>query len=211
MHPNPAFRATPEDESLAFVRARGFGTLAANGPDGPLLSHVPFLLADDGRSAELHLVRATAIARLGAGPLPAAIAVTGPDSYISPDWYGIEDQVPTWNYVAVHLRGTLHRRPQEDLRGMLDRLSDAFEERLAPKPVWKTEKMPGDLMDRMMRQILPYRFEVTGVQATWKLNQNKPEAARLAAAEAVAAQGNAALAALMRAPPAPMDKGGDGA
>lgn len=209
MHPNPAFRATPDDESLAFVRARGFGTLCVNGPDGPLLSHVPFLLAGDGRNAELHLVRATAIARLGEGPLPAVIAVTGPDSYISPDWYGVDDQVPTWNYVAVHLRGSLHRRPQDELRGMLDRLSDAFEERLAPKPVWKTAKMPGDLMDRMMRQILPYRFEVAQVQATWKLNQNKPEAARLAAAGAVESQGNKALAALMRSPPAPMDKGGD--
>lgn len=208
MHPNPAFRATAEDDSLAFVRARGFGSLAVNGPEGPLVSHVPFLMSEDGRSAELHLVRATAIARLGDGPLPAVIAVTGPDSYISPDWYGIGDQVPTWNYVAVHLRGTLHRCRQEELRGMLDRLSDAFEERLAQKPVWKTAKMPGDLMDRMMRQILPFRLEVAEVQATWKLNQNKPEPARLAAADAVAARGNTALAALMRAPPAAMDKDG---
>ena len=207
MHPNPAFRATPEAASLAFVRSRGFGTLAVNGPDGPLLSHVPFLLSDDGRRADLHLVRTTAIARRGPDPMAAVLSVTGPEGYISPDWYGVEDQVPTWNYVAVHLRGTLRRLPAEDLRPMLDRLSDAFEERLLPKPVWKTAKMPDDLMARMLRQILPCRFEVERVESTWKLNQNKPDAARLAAAAAVSAQGNEALAALMRDPPAAMDSG----
>jgi predicted FMN-binding regulatory protein PaiB len=37
-------------------------------------------------------------------------------------------------------------------------------------------------MDRMMRQILPFRFTVAEVHGTWKLNQNKTEAARLGAA-----------------------------
>lgn len=210
MHPNPAFRGTPEEISLAFVRARGFGTLAANGPDGPLVSHVPFLLSDDGQSAELHLVRSTAIARRGPEPMAAVLAVTGPDGYVSPDWYGMADQVPTWNYVAVHLRGTLTRLPQEALRDMLDRLSDEFEARLAPKPVWKTAKMPDDLMARMMRQILPYRFEIAEVQSTWKLGQNKPEAARLAAAGALSGRGGADLAELMLAPPRAMDSGTEG-
>ena len=207
MHPNPAFRGTPEAASLAFAAARGFGTLAVNGPAGPLLSHVPFLLSDDGRTAELHLVRTTAIARRGPDPAEAVLSVTGPEGYVSPDWYGLADQVPTWNYVAVHLRGTLTRLPQDALRGLLDRLSDAFEERLAPKPAWKTAKMPEDLMARMMRQILPYSLEIAEVQSTWKLGQNKPEAARLAAAGALEEKGETALATLMRQPPGEMDSG----
>ncbi len=39
MHPNPVFRQTPTMQSLAFVRARGFGILSVNGADGPLLAH----------------------------------------------------------------------------------------------------------------------------------------------------------------------------
>jgi len=201
MHPNPAYRQTPDEISLAFARGRGFGVLAVNGPDGPLLSHVPFLLTEDGRRVELHLVRSTAIARLGAGPVPAVLAVTGPEGYVSPDWYGIPDQVPTWNYVAVHLHGRLERCPQDALRGMLDRLSDAFEARLAPKPAWTSAKMPAEAMARMMRQILPYRLEIAEIESTWKLGQNKPEAARLGAADGLAAAGAAQLAALMRQPP----------
>ena len=57
------------------------------------------------------------------------LAVSGPDSYVSPDWYGTgtADQVPTWNYVAVHIRGTLRRRADETLRAHLDALSARFE------------------------------------------------------------------------------------
>jgi transcriptional regulator len=57
-------------------------------------------------------------------------------------------------------------------------------------------------MDRMMRQILPFRLRIATVDGTWKLNQNKPDAARQSAADAVADSG---LAALMRAPPDPTD------
>jgi len=62
------------------------------------------------------------------------IAVMGPDGYVSPDWYGDPHQVPTWNYIAIHLRGTLRPDDPADMRGHVDRLSAAFEERLDPRP-----------------------------------------------------------------------------
>ena len=48
MHPNPAFRGTPEAEAMAFALARGFGMLTVSGPDAPLIAHVPFCGAGDG-------------------------------------------------------------------------------------------------------------------------------------------------------------------
>ena len=42
-----------------------------------------------------------------------------------------------------------------------------------------------DALSRMMRQILPFQFDIEDVQGTWKLNQNKPDAAREGAAYAV--------------------------
>jgi len=115
MHPNPAFRKTPAERNLAFARARGFGALILNGPEGPLCAHVPFLMSDSGLEIDLHLARSNPIAR---SPLPAQalLAVQGEDAYISPDWYGLADQVPTWNYVAVHLRVTLSPLPQKALQ-----------------------------------------------------------------------------------------------
>jgi transcriptional regulator len=67
-------------------------------------------------------------------------------------------------------------------------------------------------MHRMMRQILPFRFAVTDVQGTWKLNQNKTDAGRMGAAAEIASSGVgqelAELADLMRngGPRAEMDK-----
>lgn len=186
MHPNPAFRKAPVDRNLAFARERGFGILTINGGSGPLAAHVPFVLAADGKSAELHLVRSNPVARALASPQPAFLAVSGPDAYVSPDWYGIDDQVPTWNYVAIHLRGQLQLLPEAALRDHLDRLSAEFENRLLPKPPWLTTKMPEEIMARFMRAIVPARLTVEDVQGTWKLNQNKPDEVRLRAADHLA-------------------------
>jgi transcriptional regulator len=187
MHPNPAFRQTPADRNLVFARQRGFGVVSVNGPDGPIAAHVPFSLAEDGATMDLHLVRSNPLARALADPQTALVVVSGPDAYVSPDWYGAEHQVPTWNYVAVHLRGTIRLLPSDDMRDQLDGLSDVFETRLAPKKPWLTTKMPDDMLDRMMRSIIPARMTITDVQGTWKLNQNKPRDVRLRAADHVEA------------------------
>jgi transcriptional regulator len=202
MHPNPVFHDADAARNLAFARDRGFGVLAMNAPDGPLISHVPFVLSDDGASVALHLVRSNPIARSLGNPQPVRLAVSGGDSYVSPDWYEVPDQVPTWNYVAVHLTGTLELRPQDELRALLDAQSAHFEDQLRPKTPWTTDKMDAAALDRLMRQIVPCRMTVTGVDGTWKLSQNKPDAVRESAADGVAAFGLgsdlAVLAALMR-------------
>ncbi|PKP84621.1 MAG: negative transcriptional regulator [Alphaproteobacteria bacterium HGW-Alphaproteobacteria-2] len=205
MHPNPAFRQTPAEQNLAFARERGFGILTVSVASGPLAAHVPFLLSPDGAFAECHLARSNPIAR-AALPAPALMIVAGPDAYISPDWYGtpeqIPDQVPTWNYIAVHLRGQLEALAEAALEPHLDALSAEHEARLSPKRPWTKSKMSPPAMPRMMRAILPFRLSVDAVEGTWKLSQNKPQVVRERAGDALArqpgAEGNAALAALMR-------------
>jgi len=204
MHPNPAYRQAPVSRALAFAAGRAFGVLTAAGPAGVLAAHVPFVLA--GRHLAAHLVRSNPLARrLRDGPVEALMVVSGPDAYISPDWYGFEDRVPTWNYVAVHLRGTLRLLPDERLRGELERLSEQFEARLAPKPVWKLDKVSDETREKLFRQIVPVGMEVASVDSTFKLGQNREAEARLGAAAALEAGGTpgvetAALAALMREP-----------
>lgn len=170
MHPNPVFRTTSEADALAIARGRGFGTLSVNGAAGPLAAHIPFEMQEG--AAYLHLARSNAIARATL-PAPALLAVLGPDAYISPDWYGAADQVPTWNYVAVHLRGVLEPLPPEALRPHLERMSAQMEARLAPKQPWTIGKMSAEALMRMERMILPFRFVIEAVESTAKLGQNK--------------------------------------
>ncbi len=202
MHPNPIFRAEENAQNLEFARARAFGVLAVSSEDAPMMSHVPFLLNEEGTEAELHLVRSNPITRSLKEPGRARIAVTGPDSYISPDWYESDDQVPTWNYVAVHITGTLEQRPAAELLNLLQRQSEFYEKRLLPKPIWKTDKMSEEVLERMLRMVVPFRMHVDDIRGTWKLNQNKAGQVRLRAAKMVEENGIGSelepLAALMR-------------
>ena len=191
MHSNPAYRRVSRDRNLSFAAQRGFG-----------------VLAEDGATVHAHLVLSNPIARhLCATEGAAVLAVSGPDSYISPDWYGAGavDQVPTWNYVAVHIRGTLRRRADETLRAHLDALSARFEKGLRPKPPWTPSKVSPDQLDRLMRSIMPVELSVESVDGTWKLSQNKDDSVRLQAARHVESEGYGqeadSLALLMRSPP----------
>lgn len=218
MHPNPVFHNADATQNIAFARARAFGMLAVSAPEGeaspgaPLLAHVPFLLDAAGGMAEMHLLRSNPIVRaLKRGPLGAHLAVTGGDSYVSPDWYGIDDQVPTWNYVAVQLTGVLELQPENGLRDLLDRQAAFYEDRLLPKPPWTTQKMTPEVLSRMMRAIVPVKMQIGAVDGTWKLGQNKEAGVREAAAAQVDAYGfgseTRSLAALMQAPQERAERG----
>jgi transcriptional regulator len=192
MHPNPIYRSAEAQQNIGFARERGFGTLCLTAPDptdAPLLSHIPFLLSEDGSRALLHLVRSNPIARMLKSPAPAVISVTGPDAYVSPDWYEVPDQVPTWNYTAVHLRGTLIPLDPSEIRATLDQQSEHTEANLLPKAPWTTDKMTPEVLEKMMRQILPFAMDVTEITGTWKLSQNKPDAVRISAAQHMDATG----------------------
>lgn len=205
MHPNPAFRKAEAAQNISFAREVSFGLLSISTEAAPLISHVPFELTEEGTQADLHLVRSTEITRALKAPTSARLAIQGPHSYISPDWYGLDDQVPTWNYVAVHLVGTLERLPDSELRRVLEGLSNAFERRLAPKPIWTMDKMTPEVLDKMLRQIVPFRLHVEEIHGTWKLGQNKPHTARVSGSAGARAASLGAqtedLANLMKNPP----------
>lgn len=198
MYPTPIFRRTDSRYALDFARKRAFGVLCASTDAAPILSHVPFLLAEDGKSADMHLLRSNPICAAGG---PVTLMVYGPDGYVSPDWYEIDDQVPTWNYTTVHLSGRLEGLPHGTMRDMLERQSAFFEAQVQGKAPWTLDKMSPDALDRMLRMILPFRLHVDDVQSVFKLNQNKTDDVRLRAADHIAdGFGNdlAALAPMMR-------------
>jgi transcriptional regulator len=173
----------------AFAVEIGFGMLFLTTPVGPRVAHVPFVFLDDDRIA-FHLARGNAITKYLDG-----------DGYISPDWYGIDDQVPTWNYVALELQGVARKMDEAALTAQADALSAMNEARLAPKPVWTRDKMPDGLFDKMLRGITGFEIEVTAWRSTVKLGQNKSADVRNAAADGAEAAGNRAIAHLMRNAP----------
>jgi transcriptional regulator len=199
MHPAPAFHWQDRAAIRDFVRAQPFGTLFAATPDGPRVAHVPVVWEGDDTLA-FHLGRGNALVRHLAGATAVFTAI-GPESYVSPDWYGLgNDQVPTWNYVAVELEGPVARMHDEDLRAHLDQLG-AENEAPLPKTPWTLAKAEPAYVAKLLRGITGFRLTVTAWRGTFKMSQNKPLEARLAAADALDAIGRRSVAALMRATP----------
>lgn len=197
MHPNPAFRWEDRDAMRQLVAEIGFGALFAGTPDGPRVAHVPVVWLDEA-TLGMHIARGNGIARHLDGAT-ALFSVIGPDGYVSPDWYGLGgSEVPTWNYVAVELEGTMRRMERDALVAQVDRLSAEQESRLAPKAPWTRAKMDPKRFDAMLNAIVGFRLEVAAWRGTLKLGQNKPEAARLGAADGLEASGRRGIAHWMR-------------
>jgi transcriptional regulator len=197
MTPGAPYRWSDEAAIRAFVAQAGFGLLCVAGPDRVHVVHLPLIWLDEGRIG-LHIHRANPIVRHLDGS-DALIVVTGPHGYVSPDWYGLPDKVPTWNYLSAELRGTMARLNDDATVAQIDALSADQERRLAPKPVWTRDKMAPGQFDRLLNGLVGFAMQVDAMHGTAKLGQDKPEEARMGVADALDAGGNVELAALMRA------------
>lgn len=200
MHPAPLFLETDEAVLAARVHAAPFALIcaSANTSDGgrPLAVHAPVLL--EGRRLRFHLAARNPVAMALSEGATVLAVVTGPHAYISPDWYGLEDQVGTWNYLSVELEGPVRILDAAETTTLLDDLSDRFEGDLAPKPPWKRDKMDPAFFERLLGMIVGYEVMLERFEGITKLGQNKSEAARLAVASALEGVGETEISGLMR-------------
>lgn len=153
-----------------------------------------------GRTLRFHLSAANALCPILSGRPRALAVVTGPDAYVSPDWYAAADQVPTWNYLSVEAQGPVRVLKRAETIALLDDLAVHFEAGLAPKPPWTRAKMSPARFEAMLDAIVGYEMRVERLAGISKLSQNKPqgEIARVAARLAERSDDGArALAALM--------------
>lgn len=172
--------------------------LAAQGDAGPVTAHAAVLVTDG--TLRFHLSAANRmVAALASHPRLVAV-VTGPDAYISPDWYAAEDQVPTWNYVSVEIEGKAKALDRAGAHALLNDLSAHFEAKLAPKAPWTTAKMTPAKLEALLAGIVAYEAPIERLEGTWKLSQNKPaDIARVAGAlEALPDAGAQEIGRLMR-------------
>ena len=171
MHPDRAFRPGDAGWPQAFAAARAFAHIFACTADGPAVAHAPVQVTADGH-LRFHLARRNPVFAQIDGA-QAIASFTDADAYISPDWYGTSDQVPTWNYRAAEAHGSIRCLPDEATPIQLDALSAAHEARLAPKPVWTRAKMGPGRFEAMLGAIGTFELVVSEWRGTAKLSQNK--------------------------------------
>lgn len=199
MHPARLFHQDDPSVLAALVARRGFALLIGVADGRPVIAQVPVLL--EGRRLRFHLSRGNALSAVLRAPDARALAVVaGPDAYVSPDWYGLDDQVPTWNYLSVEMEGPVTVADDAAAATLLDDLSAHFEGPLAPKPAWTRHKMTPGRFDALLGMIVAFEMTVERFEGVWKLGQNKPPeaiAGVVAALRARPDQGSRDIAALM--------------
>lgn len=146
--------------------------------------HLPFLRfgaidQPDRWRFESHLARANPVAEaLADGREVRAILIfTGPDAYISPRWYADarDTSVPTWNYQAIHVRGTVRLAGEHD-PGWLDRhlhdLIDTHQDRIGGAP-FEWSHLPERQIAAMKAAIVGIELLPERIDGIEKLAQNK--------------------------------------
>ena len=197
MHPASAFRVDDRAILLDFLRTHPFVAIAASVGGRPFVAQAPVVIRDqDGEVAlDFHLSRGNVLTPHLTQGFRAVMLATGPDVYVSPDWYESADQVPTWNYLSVEAEGSVAPLDESELVALLDDLSAQEEARLPPKKPWTRDKMKAGRFEAMLRGIAGGRLFVERLEGTFKLSQNKADADRLGAARGL---GDHPLAEMMR-------------
>jgi transcriptional regulator len=128
-----------------------------------------------------HVARANRLWHEHPAEVPVLAIFHGPQAYVTPSWYPGKQAhgkaVPTWNYVAVHVRGHLRVVDDADwLRAQLDAL--VLEHEASFVDPWQVTDAPADYIEKMISAIVGIEIEIIAMQGKWKLSQNQPTANR---------------------------------
>lgn len=99
------------------------------------------------------------------------LVFTGPNCYVSPSWYAEHPNVPTWNYLAVHVHGRVEPMPPEQLETLLRDLTRQFEPSVGGD--WSYDDLPGDFRNELLAEIRGFRLRPSRIEAKAKLSQNR--------------------------------------
>lgn len=124
---------------------------------------------------------------------PVLAIFQGPDAYISPNWYPSKHEhgraVPTWNYTAVHVHGTLTiHHDAEWLRDIVTQLTDHHEAKLfesTDAQPWQVTDAPPQFVEGLLKAIVGLELQITKIEAKWKVSQNRSVEDRKKVAEAL--------------------------
>lgn len=190
MYLRPVFAVEDRARIAALIAAHPFGVLVTNGAGVMDGSHVPFVVVEEGGELVLEAHLAAANPQVAALDGGTALAIfSGPHAYIAPGWYRTQPAVPTWDYAAVHVHGTLELADEEAataaiLRGLAVGDPAGFDlDALEPR-----------YRAQMFKGIRAFRLRPTRIEAQWKMSQNRSVEDRLSVIAALRAQGEGATA-----------------
>lgn len=173
MYTPPSFVVDDLETLHDFIQAHSFGVLTSVQNKTPVASHLPLLLernSSDRGTLVGHMARANPQWQTAADT-EVLIVFHGPHAYISPSWFGDKNVVPTWNYVAVHVYGTLKiENDPHELHDIVRRYVNSYEATM-PTP-WELESAEDSFVTPLVEAIVGFRITIDRIEGKSKLNQN---------------------------------------
>lgn len=162
-----------KEEILNFIRQYSFATLITVKDNFQEAVHLPFVV--DELNDELILYSHFAKANNQWKNIidnKVLVIFSGPHAYISPKYYESKMNVPTWNYVSIHVYGNgeiIEDKNESFL--VLDKMINSFEKEYNPQ--WNDLSV--DYKEKMLNGIVAFKIKITDIQAKKKLSQNKTD------------------------------------
>jgi transcriptional regulator len=175
MYIHPLNSWETETEVQEFIQKNAFATLYSQVDGRPWATHLPVFLEkkSDGKFVlHGHLAKANSQWKKLAQAEEVLVVFQGPHAYISSSWYTHEN-VPTWNYLAVHVYGMARLIEGEGLLHHLKSLVDQYETG-RPNRV-QVETMTPSYLEGQIRALVGFEIEIKEIHASAKLSQNRDD------------------------------------
>jgi transcriptional regulator len=167
------FKVTAIDEIEEFIWKNSFGTLVTTKKSKPIATHLPLYLKKDVDGHYYltgHMAYGNPQWRTFEESEEILIIFQGPNAYISSSWYNHEN-VPTWNYQAIHIYGKAEIVTKKELIQDLSKLLNKYEEHREKPILW--DNLSSELLETELKGIVGFKIKVQEVQAAYKLSQNR--------------------------------------
>ncbi|WP_420322979.1 FMN-binding negative transcriptional regulator [Flagellimonas sp.] len=174
MHIPHYYKNENVDEVKTFLKENSFGILINQVDGKPWATHIPLELDKDGNGKDVlegHISKANPQWKAFEKSGEVLCIFNGPHAYISSSWYE-EEEVPTWDYIAVHVYGKLKVLNEEETMVSLHKLVDKYEKD-SKNPVSLHDLSPKTL--RQVKGVVGFRIMITDIQAAYKLSQTRPQ------------------------------------
>lgn len=172
MHVPTLYKNENISEVKDFLVGNSFGILVTQSIDRPIGTHIPMELDKDENGNDIllgHISKANPQWNSFRDDQEVLAIFSGPHSYISSSWYE-EENVPTWNYIAVHVYGSIKLITGDVLVDSLRKLVDKYEVD-SEDPV-SVDKMSPKTMQQI-NGIIGFSINITEIQVAYKLSQNR--------------------------------------
>ena len=171
MYPPPHHQSHEKQKMISVMKAYPFATLVSASEGDPFITHIPIIYNDESGKLVAHIDKYNPqVATLQDGAEVTAV-FKGPDSYISPSVYTTR-QLPTWNYIIVHIKGTVTLiNDPSDAKDTMIAMTE-FLEGTDQKFVLEKESTR---MQRSIKYIQAFDITITTWEGKFKLSQDKNE------------------------------------